>query len=85
MGKKKSSYPTLDLHGVKTSEVADLVDRFLVKNESKKRVRILCGKGTGAVRKAVTNYLKLGHFPWEFESAESSEKNIGSMIVFLGD
>ena len=83
MPKNKRKYPTLDLHGKKTSEVPDLVDTFLTKHSNKARVCIMPGKGTGAIKKAVTDYLKLGHFPWEYETLPNGNKNTGSLIVIL--
>ena len=76
---------TLDLHGFKTEDVPAAVDRFLV--HSMKRglssVRIMPGKGTGAVRKAVMDYLKLGGYPFRFEKLSATKVNEGVLIVNL--
>lgn len=74
----KDRLPTLDLHGFKTEDVADAVDRFLMKsqNSGQSRVRIITGKGTGAVRKVALDWLKRGGFPY-------SQENEGSFLVFL--
>lgn len=77
--------PILDLHGYRTDEVADAVDRFLVNAQRKGagRVRIMTGRGTGAVRKAVMDYLRLGGFPFENERLPNGSKNEGVLVVFL--
>ncbi|MCC6277917.1 MAG: Smr/MutS family protein [Oligoflexia bacterium] len=76
---------TLDLHGKKTDEVEDLVDRFLMNAQEQhlKRIRIMTGKGTGAVRNVVTKYLKLGGFPWKYEKLSNGKDNEGVLVVFL--
>ena len=55
--------PTLDLHGYKTDDVFDALENFLAKHASAKQVRILHGKGTGAVKAKVLEYLKLARYP----------------------
>jgi DNA-nicking Smr family endonuclease len=77
--------PLLDLHGFKTDDVRDAVDRFLVQSMKKgqKRVRIMTGKGTGAVKKVVTEYLRLGGYPFEAERMENGARNEGVLVVFL--
>ena len=79
--------PILDLHRFTTSEVPDAVDRFLVQSMRKgsKRVRIMTGKGTGQVKKAVMAYLKLGGYPFEAERMPNGAKNEGVLVVFLSD
>lgn len=76
----KDQVPTLDLHGFTTDAVADAVDRFLVKSDraGHRKVRIITGKGTGAVRKVALDWLKLGGFPYTTE-------NEGSYLVHLND
>ncbi|CAN5708225.1 hypothetical protein BH10BDE1_BH10BDE1_02980 [soil metagenome] len=76
----KAQMPTLDLHGFTTDAVADAVDRFLVKSQKsgQARVRLITGRGTGAVRKVALDWLKLGGFPY-------SAENEGSFIIFLED
>jgi DNA-nicking Smr family endonuclease len=80
-------FPCLDLHGYKLADVADAVDQFLVQSgkNGKARVRIMTGKGTGAVKKAVMEYLRLGHYPFEFERLENGKRNEGVLIVILDD
>lgn len=82
MGKKKD-IPTLDLHGYKKDEVFDAVDRFIMKNKNAPRVRIMPGKGAGIVRQEVERYLKLGGYPWSFDTNERGDKNSGAIIVHL--
>lgn len=79
--------PLLDLHGFKIEDVPDAVDRFIVACTRKgaARARIMTGKGTGAVKKAVTDYLRLGGFPFEAERGPTGTRNDGVLIVFLDD
>jgi DNA-nicking Smr family endonuclease len=82
-----SKEPLLDLHGYKLADVPDAVDRFLMASTRKgaKRVRIMTGKGTGQVRKSVTDYLKMGGYPFEFERLANGSRNEGVLVVFLDD
>lgn len=79
-GSTKDQLPTLDLHGFTTDTVADAVDRFLMKSNraGHRKIRIITGKGTGAVRKVALDWLKLGGFPFTAE-------NEGSYLVHLND
>lgn len=72
--------PTLDLHGFVVADVIDAVDRFLVQNQKRgtRKVRIITGRGTGAVRKEALDWLKRGGFPY-------SQENEGSFFVHLDD
>ncbi len=79
------NWPTLDLHGKKTDEVPDLVDRFLMKHQNEPKVRIMTGKGTGAVRQTVIDYLELGGFPWKYERGSKGDENAGVLIVSLNE
>ncbi len=83
--KKPTQALTLDLHGFKTSDVEDAVDKFLVKASSSglKRGRIMTGKGTGAVQKVVIQYLKLAGYTWEFEKGSNTKENTGVLTIFL--
>jgi len=82
LGKNKS-YPTLDLHGRKKDEVFDLIDRFLVQNQSRNKVYIMPGKGSGALMAEAKKYLKLGGYPWSFDVLPSGKKNTGRLIIHL--
>ncbi len=79
--------PSLDLHGYQIADIADAVDRFLVQSSRKRqtRIRIVTGKGTGAVKKAVMDYLRKGHYPFEFERLPDGKRNEGVLIVILED
>jgi len=84
---KMKQLPCLDLHGYKVADVADAVDRFLVQSGKKGtvRVQIMTGKGTGAVKKAVMDYLRLGKYPFEFQRLQDGKHNEGVLIVILDD
>jgi dsDNA-specific endonuclease/ATPase MutS2 len=75
----------LDLHGYKTDEVEDAVDKFLMKLSSSglKRARIMPGKGTGAVKAVVVKYLKLAGYHWAFEKLSNGKDNEGCLVIFL--
>lgn len=75
----------LDLHGCRLDEVDDKVDRFLMKLSSSnlKRARIMTGKGTGVIQKAVMKYLKAAGYPYSFEKSANGKPNEGCLIVFL--
>lgn len=75
----------LDLHGFKSDEVEEAVDKFLVRAQEQNlpRVRIMTGKGTGTVQTVVAQYLKLGNYPWKHEQMPNGKKNEGVMVVFL--
>jgi len=75
----------LDLHGYRTEDVPDAVDRFLIKAQraGQKRVRIMTGKGRGLVKKTVIDYLRLGGFPFEEERLKNGRRNEGVLVVFL--
>lgn len=75
--------PTLDLHGYKTDEVFDAVEKFLLKHQRAKTVRIMPGRGTGAVKAKVAEYLKLGGYAWSPERLDSGKVNDGVMIVYM--
>jgi dsDNA-specific endonuclease/ATPase MutS2 len=50
-----------------------------------KRVRIMTGKGSGQVRKVVTDYLRKGGYPFEQEKLPGGGRNEGVLVVFLDD
>lgn len=82
---KQEHIKTLDLHGFRLDQVDDAVDRLLVEasNKNWSRIRIMTGKGSGAVRTAVINYLKLAHYQWEYERLDNGSRNEGSLIIFV--
>ncbi len=75
----------LDLHGYKTDEVDNAVDKFLVQvsNSTLKRARIMTGKGTGAVKAKVITYLKLAGYHWAYEKLSNGKNNEGCIVLFL--
>ena len=75
--------PTLDLHGFKTDEVFDAVEKFLLKNTQQTQVRIMPGKGTGKVKAQVIEYLRLAGYPWSPERLGNGQANEGVMIVYM--
>lgn len=83
----KQASATLDLHGYKTEDIPDAVDRFLMNSQRKglKRIRIMTGKGTGKVKKTVTDYLRQGGFPFSEERLPNGTKNEGVLVIFLDD
>jgi dsDNA-specific endonuclease/ATPase MutS2 len=74
----------LDLHGCRPDEVIDRVDRFIMRanEQGLPKIRIMTGKGKGIVQKTVTEYLKLGGFPWQFERSGKTV-NEGVLVVTL--
>ncbi|HEY8272070.1 MAG TPA: Smr/MutS family protein [Pseudobdellovibrionaceae bacterium] len=75
----------LDLHGFKSDEVEDAVDKFLVKvsNSSLKRARIMTGKGTGIVKNLTIRYLKQAGYNWVYEKLPNGKNNEGCLVIFL--
>jgi dsDNA-specific endonuclease/ATPase MutS2 len=73
----------LDLHGCRAEEIPDKVDKFIVdaQNAGLPRVKIMTGKGKGIVQKEVIAYLKLGKYPWKFETNARKETNEGILVV----
>jgi dsDNA-specific endonuclease/ATPase MutS2 len=77
--------PSLDLHGAKTDEVFDRVDRFLRREEGRGTacVRIIHGIGTGKVREKTLEYCRMtGHVP-KPDLAVNGAKNPGSFLLYL--
>ena len=77
--------PMLDLHGFTLDQVDDAVDRFLAQNASRgvARVRIMTGKGTGAVQKATIAYVKRAGYTWEYEKMTGGKRNEGVLVVHM--
>lgn len=75
----------LDLHGFKSDEVEDAIDKFLMKisNSSLKRARIMTGKGTGTVKAVTLRYLKLAGYHWAYEKLANGKNNEGCLVIFL--
>lgn len=83
--KTLSKTPILDLHGDKLLDVEAKVDRFLMQAQSKglTQIRIMTGKGTGKVRAAVQQYLKLGGYTYHFEKSANNQDNQGVLVVHV--
>ncbi len=75
----------LDLHGYKSDEVDEAIDKFLMQlsSSSLKRARIMTGKGTGTVKALAIRYLKMAGYNWEFEKLLNGKKNEGCLVIFL--
>ena len=75
----------LDLHGYKTEDVEDAVDRFLMQlsKSSLKKARIMTGKGTGKVQAVTIKYLKLAGYQWSFEKLSNGKNNEGCLVIHL--
>lgn len=73
----------IDLHGFFEREAIEAVEAFLFVAEQKnmKRVRIVTGKGTGVLQKAVRTWL--GEQKYIFETAKITEGGRGALIVKL--
>ncbi len=80
---KGDKTPTLDLHGFKTDDVFDAVEKFLRRYEKQKQVRIMPGKGSGKVKAKVEEYLRLAGYPWSVERLANGQPNEGVMIVYM--
>lgn len=63
------------------ADVTEALDRFLVQNQQATQVKVMTGKGSGAVKKEVIQYLKLGHYPWHYEVLPNGKTNEGVLIV----
>jgi DNA mismatch repair protein MutS2 len=75
----------LDLHGRKVDEVMEALDRFLTQanDAGLERVRIMTGKGTGAVRAKAMQLLKQAHYSWKYEKLPNGKDNEGVLVVYL--
>ncbi len=75
----------LDLHGFKVDDVIAAVDKFLTQATAAElpKVRIMTGKGTGAVQKQVVQILKQAHYSWKFEKMANGKNNEGVLVVHL--
>ena len=76
----------LDLHGYTTSEAEAALDLFLhhAKKMGFKRVKIVTGKGTGAVSAVVLTKIRLRGCKWHYElKGKKKIVNEGCVVVFL--
>lgn len=74
--------PSIDLHGCTTDEVVDLLDRFIRKYENQEQIVVIVGKGKGVIKNKVLEYLKMGHYPWDYEKFQGLI-NEGALVVDL--
>ncbi len=81
---KEVSYE-LDLRGMTSDEALDAVDKYLddAVLASFPQVRIIHGKGTGALRKAVTDYLRKDPRVVDFRLGETGEGGSGVTVAKL--
>ena len=84
-GKAYSFKPEINLLGKTVDEALAELDKFLddALLTHTETVRIVHGKGTGALRKAVTEYLKKKSFVKEFRLGEYGEGDSGVTVVKL--
>ena len=77
----------LDLHGKTAEEAIPLLDRFLEDsyNANKRRVWIVHGKGTGALRRAVNQRLRNYRFVKSHVAADSRRGGDGATQVDIVD
>lgn len=75
----------LDLHSRKVDEILELLDRFLTRanDAGLSQVRIMTGKGTGAVRAKTMELLKQAHYSWKYERLPNGKDNEGVLVVRL--
>lgn len=81
---KKQKLKTIDLHGYKQDMIFDALDKFIMKNQNQSQVLVMTGKGKGIVQKEAIKYLKLGGYPWKYQTLDSGKENTGCLIVFIG-
>ena len=75
----------LDLHGATVEEAIDMLDKYLDKAylHGMPYVYIVHGKGTGALREAVFDYLRKSKIVAHFETGSLSEGGTGTTIVYF--
>ena len=75
----------LDLHGFKSDQVEDAIDRFLMalSKSSLKKARIMTGKGTRTVKALAIKYLKMAGYNWAYEKLSNGKNNEGCLVIFL--
>ncbi|MEK6556250.1 MAG: Smr/MutS family protein [Bdellovibrionota bacterium] len=75
---------SLDLHGYTKDDAIDAIDRFLYEfgSSKEKRAKIVTGKGTGAIQKVTTDYLRKAGYHFSYEKLSNGKDNTGVLIVF---
>jgi DNA-nicking Smr family endonuclease len=78
---------TLDLHAFRPSEVKDLVPEWLAACHAAglRELRIVHGKGTGALRRSVHALLSRSPLVRSFRSADEAGGGWGATLVVLAD
>ncbi|MBN2070110.1 MAG: Smr/MutS family protein [Candidatus Krumholzibacteriota bacterium] len=78
---------TLDLHTFAASEVKGLIDEYLLqcRKTGINEVRIIHGKGTGALRETVHALLRRLEYVSSFRLAGEERRGWGATIVTLKD
>ncbi len=73
----------LDLRGMRVEEALDAVDSFLkmVADSDLPKVYLIHGKGTGALQKAVTEFLRSGPYRKMFRPGKYGEGDLGVTVV----
>ena len=85
MGKALNIQPEINVLGMTVAEATSLVDRYLddAMMAHLHKVRIIHGKGTGALRKGIHDYLRKQSYVKSFRLGEYGEGEAGVTIVEL--
>jgi len=83
--KAKTISPEIDLRGQLAEEALENLEQYLenARLAGLERVRIIHGKGTGALRSAVREYLQGHHYISEYSQAANNEGGFGVTIARL--
>lgn len=84
-GKVQSVQPEISVRGLTVVESLEKVDKYLddVQMAGLERIRIIHGKGTGTLRKAIHEFLKNHHAVKSFEIASHAEGGYGVTVVIM--
>jgi DNA mismatch repair protein MutS2 len=80
-----ATLPEIDLRGLRVDEALEVVDKFLddALLAGWKEVRLIHGKGTGALRQSISNFLKQHPQMKNFRHAALGEGDFGVTVVEL--
>jgi DNA mismatch repair protein MutS2 len=83
----KDPQPELDLHGLAVDEALVMIDQFLYDAYVARiaSVRLVHGKGTGTLRKAIRSWLPKHQLVKSFRWAEPEAGGSGATVVELVD
>ena len=83
--KKLDISPEINVHGFTCEEALNLIDKYIDDAilAGLNQIKIVHGKGTGALRKSVHNYLKKNTSIKSFRLGNFGEGDIGVTIVAL--